>query len=604
MITRDRCGGNKIVWKMHTKILLVCILCTMVALILQTLLFRSTSSKLIYEQSKEESFNSLQNMQDDIYSFIKKIETNAIGVYSDKEFISALKHETDVEALRTDYYREAYTLATENFETQDDVLALYLYNADDEIISTYRRATTPKHNYPEDIYADGEADNAKVVKDYVDSNQTVMLISSYYNTARETDILRFVLKIYSNSNTEQKIGYLVCDVDTKVLQYMMKKYFVSDDMFLWLQPMGDRPVFSMGELSGRAQESYQSLADSVAAGSTEDTLEYSGGNQIIFQVDQSRYNLVAFSVMPQALLRASQKTLTRNLLMIAIVMLVIALVFSTIVSRTITWPLERLTDVTKRIKNGETDLRIEPMKLDEIGELGLSFNEMLDQIQELVSRQYETKLLLNKAEYNALQAQINPHFLYNTLDTMSSIAQIKNCEEVSALSQSLSNIFRYSLDMRNPLSTVSKEIVHLKNYIYVMDVRMGSSITYTYSIDEQVLNDSIPRLSIQPIVENAINHGLKNARGERRIDIVAYRQQEQLMITVMDNGVGIPADKLGTLLNEADQDEKQSTSIGLYNINERLKMLYGEAYGLRITSKEGEGTTVTLCIPDKPVWEA
>ncbi len=107
---------------------------------------------------------------------------------------------------------------------------------------------------------------------------------------------------------------------------------------------------------------------------------------------------------------------------------------------------------------------------------------MLDEMDKLLRREYETKLLLNRAEYKALQAQINPHFLYNTLDTMSSIAEIQNCRQVSSLSQSLSNIFRYSLNMKNPLSTVAKEIVHLKNYIYVMNVRMMDNVEYLLTL--------------------------------------------------------------------------------------------------------------------------
>lgn len=592
--------------RMHTKILWVCMFCTFTALILQTLLFRYTSSEIIYDWSKEESFNSLENMQDDVYSFVKEIESGLISVYNEREFILDLQHETGIEELREDYYREAYHIATEGFDTQSEVVAMYLYNMDHEIISTYRRATTPKHNYPEDIYEQGVDVNAEKVREYVESDEATMLISSYYNIYREKDILRFVLKIYGNNGREQKIGYIVCDIDTKVLQYMMKKYIISDDMFLWLQPQGDRPVFSIGSDSEDVQESYMRLSNQIWNGTEGEPESDLRENQILFQVKQDKYNLVACSLLPQVILEENQKQLTRNLLLISAIMFILTTVLSSVVSGTLTKPLEALTDMTKRIKGGETDLRIADVRKDEIGELGQSFNEMLDQIQELVSKQYETKLLLNKAKYNALQAQINPHFLYNTLDTMSSIAQIKGCQEVSALSQSLSNVFRYSLDMKNPLSTVEKEIIHLKNYIYVVNVRMNDAVKYEFDIAEDALEDSIPRITLQPIVENAVNHGLRNSHREKRVKIEAYHEDKNLIIKVWDNGVGMAEEVCRDLLADKSYEaveQEKSTSIGLRNINARMKMLYGEEYGLGIESCQDEGTCVTLTIPGISIEE-
>ena len=302
--------------------------------------------------------------------------------------------------------------------------------------------------------------------------------------------------------------------------------------------------------------------------------------------------------MPQALLAANQRTLTASLFTIAAVMLVITLVFTFLWSKSLTRPLEELTEMTDRIKKGETDLRVAVKKHDEIGALGQSFNEMLDQIEALLVREYETKLLLNRAEYNALQAQINPHFLYNTLDTMSSIAQVRHCDEVSHLCQSLSNIFRYSLDMKNPFSTVAKEIVHLKNYIYVMDVRMRDHVVYEFDIDDEVLKDTVPRICVQPLVENALNHGLRNVRGEKQVVIRAKVQEENLVIAVEDNGVGLEnAEELNQKMMENNLDlVERGNSIGLININARVKMLYGDAYGIRVESAPGTGTRVYLTV--------
>lgn len=581
---------------MRTKVLLFCLGSTLIALLLQTLLFENTSARLIYNQAKEESFHSLQNMQNDIYSYVKDMESGLIKVYNEKEFVKSLRSGETAQELRETYYRLAYSLGTANFTSQDGVVALYLYTADHEIISTYRRAVTPKHHYETDIYEEEEQQNAGIVRAYAESDDATMLISSYYNPYRETDLMRFVLKIYNNSNLQDKLGYLVCDTDTKVVRGMMEKYSVSQEMFMWLQPTGDRPIVSVGSLEGQDLKDYEEAAQQIGKGAGE-TLTAS--KRVLFQVPQERYNLNAYSLMPQSLLAQNQKTLTRNLLLIACIMIAAATLLNMFVSKSLTKPLVRLTETMKRIRKGETQLRAQVTNQDEIGELAQNFNEMLDEMEVLLRREYEAKLMVNRAEYRALQAQINPHFLYNTLDTMSSIAQIQNCPQVSGLSQSLSNIFRYSLDMKHPCSTVAQEIVHLKNYIYVMDMRMMDHVDYQFSIDDQALSATLPRITIQPLVENALNHGLRNKRGEKRIRVKAQIRDGDLEITVEDNGVGISGEKIRQILGEepAKGEGEGGTSIGLANIRGRIRLLYGERAVMEVLSREGEGTRISLRIP-------
>ena len=327
-------------------------------------------------------------------------------------------------------------------------------------------------------------------------------------------------------------------------------------------------------------------------------------NKVLFQVSQQKYNMDAYSIMPQEILRQNQALLTRNLIFTAAAMIVLITIAISYITKSLTRPLEQLTETITRIRSGNTELRAAYREEDEIGRLGKEFNEMLDEIQRLIGKEYESQLLLNRAEYKALQAQINPHFLYNTLDTMSSISSIQNCEIVSSLCQSLSGIFRYSLDMKHPYSTVAKEINHLKNYIFVMNVRMREEVRYRFDIADDVLQDSIPRISLQPLVENALNHGLKNKHGEKCVSVTAEEKEGLLLLSVTDNGVGTDSAKLNQKLQENDKDVIESgNSIGIYNINARLKMLYGEDYGLSVESAYGEGTCVRLRIPRMKVEE-
>lgn len=583
--------------KLRTKIFIMVLGCVLTALIIQTCLFQNLSSKLIYEQAKEESEQSMQSMQNEIYGLIKGIENNLIEIYMDDELLQSLRKKETIKELQSKFYRKAYDIATDEFETWDDVVSFYLYTMDHQVISTYRRAVTPKHNYASDIYSDPEYTNAEIVKKYVESDNPVMLVSSYYNEYRKKNILRFVMKLYNESNLQDKIGYVVCDVDTKNLEKIMDKYRIDRTAFMWLQPTGDRPIDTLGDLDAEQTKEYNALEKSIACGKKAEN--ETNSKQEFFRIDQQHYNLTAYSMMPQKVLRQNQRNLTINLLAIALLMICVSMIITGFISSGLTRPLELLMNTIQKIGNGNVQLRAKIVKKDEIGELAQKFNEMLDQMEELKQKEYQAKQLLNRAEYKALQAQVNPHFLYNTLDTMASIAEIRNCPEVSHMSQSLALIFRYSLNMKNPFSTVEHEIAHLKNYTYVMDMRMHDNIQYTFDVDETTLKSKLPRLSLQPIVENAINHGLRNKRGKKKIGIQIKRKQMDLVICIEDNGIGMDTSAINESLskNELDFVEK-GNSIGLHNINARLKMLYGNTYGMYLESTLGEGTKVFMILPD------
>lgn len=584
--------------KLRTKIFIMVLGCVLAALIIQTCLFQNLSSKLIYEQAKEESEQSMQSMQNEIYGLIKGIENNLIEIYMDDELLQSLRKKETIKELQSKFYRKAYDIATDEFETGDDVVSFYLYTMDHQVISTYRRAVTPKHNYASDIYSDPECTNAEIVKKYVELDNPVMLVSSYYNEYRNKNILRFVMKLYNESNLQDKIGYVVCDVDTKNLEKIMDKYRIDRTAFMWLQPTGDRPIDTLGDLDAEQTKEYNALEKSIACGKKAEN--ETNSKQEFFRIDQQHYNLTAYSMMPQKVLRQNQRNLTINLLAIALLMICVSMIITGFISSGLTRPLELLMNTIQKIGNGNVQLRAKIVKEDEIGELAQQFNEMLDQMEELKQKEYQTKQLLNRAEYKALQAQVNPHFLYNTLDTMASIAEIRNCPEVSHMSQSLALIFRYSLNMKDPFSTVENEIAHLKNYIYVMDMRMHDNIQYTFDVDEMTLKSKLPRLSLQPIVENAINHGLRNKRGKKKIGIQIKREQMDLVICIEDNGIGLETSAINESLrkNELDFVEK-GNSIGLHNINARLKMLYGNQYGMHLESMLGEGTKVFMILPDR-----
>ncbi|HUI69928.1 MAG TPA: sensor histidine kinase, partial [Spirochaetia bacterium] len=421
------------------------------------------------------------------------------------------------------------------------------------------------------------------------------LVSSTFNESRQKDLIRFVLKIYSG-DLSRTVGYIVCDVDGAGFIRIMEKYLSSDRQIVWLQPSGDRPALRVGKPLSQQTSAYDVATRKMLSGSWSASDSRVYGKDVLLDVPQEKYNLAAFSLTPQYLLEENQRILTRNMLLAALIVIAVAVISAILITRSLTTPLTHIVQALTRIRNGETELRLTGLKSDEIGVLGETINDMLDRIQQLIAQVYSAKLLLKQAEYKALQAQVDPHFLYNTLDTMGSIAASQQCHTVSTLCQAMSNIFRYCIDMQDPLSTVGNEIVHLKNYMYVMNVRMQNSVVLDINVDRSLLSEKIPRLAVQPVVENALHHGLRNKAGDKHITIEGKRENGVVVLEVSDNGVGMDAIHVNHLLESGGTLER-SSSIGLGNIHARIKLLFGDQYGVQVRSVPGAGSTVALRVP-------
>jgi sensor histidine kinase YesM len=586
---------------MRTKVLLLCVSSTLFALCLQALFFQSSASSLMYEQEREASQRSLQSMQSELYLWIKTYENDLIKIYNRNDLVRDLDAESagtlPRDELRAKYRRVAYDMALSVFDSSQGVNAIYVYDLSDAPVSSYRSASTPLSNYPEDILQDRRAYNADIVSAYVRSDSRVMLVSSYYNDSRKRDVLRFALKIYAN-DVLRKIGYIVCDVDVSSFRRIIEKYVFSARQIVWLQPSGDRPTLRYGEPAGRQAAYFEEATGAIRAGSWSEGSAASIRDSVLFGIPQEKYDLTAYSLTPQYLLESSQRTLARNLLLIILLVVAMAMVGAVIIALSLTGPLTRMSRQLKRIRDGETSLRLTGLGADETGELGRAVNGMLDRIQILIAEEYQAELLKRQAEYKALQAQVNPHFLYNSLDTMSALATARGCPEVGTLCRALSNIFRYSIDMKEDLSTVRNEIVNVKNYMYVMNARMGGGVELDIRIDGDILGEKVPRLSLQPLVENALIHGLKDKRGEKTLAIEGGAKEGGILLSVVDNGVGMDGREIDRALAGGSAEVLGRDSlIGLCNINARVKLLFGEGYGVSVESGRGRGCRVSIFVP-------
>lgn len=314
-------------------------------------------------------------------------------------------------------------------------------------------------------------------------------------------------------------------------------------------------------------------------------------------------------------------SLTRLRTMILEIMGIIFLVGVTailLLSHHLTDSLRRLEKRMSCVQRGDFDTRFFYPYKDEVGSLARSFNYMIGEIQSLVKKQEETIEELKKerdyaaevqkqkrkAELNALQTQINPHFLYNTLNAITWQAADQGAEEISILSNSLGRFFRLSLSKGAEIITIRAELEHVSSYLDIQSIRYHSRIHYEITVDERWQELKIIKLILQPLVENSIYHGIKEKPGAGIIRISAkLMNAETLMLIVWDDGAGIPAEKLAVInegLRAGGMDRTEG--YGIYNVNERIRLFYGSGYGLRYESEEGAWTRAVITVPAAD-WE-
>jgi len=292
---------------------------------------------------------------------------------------------------------------------------------------------------------------------------------------------------------------------------------------------------------------------------------------------------------------------------ISIILIFSAVAFSVVaawsLSKSIYTPIKKLHDVTTTITKNDLLALMTSDNVDEITELGMSFNIMIGKIKELLDSKIKEQEELKKAELRALQAQINPHFLYNTLDTIIWMAESKKTDQVVKIVSALSNFFRISLSKGMDWITIGEEVERIRSYLTIQRMRYRDILDFKIEVDEDVAENTILKLILQPLVENALYHGIKNKRRKGTINVRARRKgEDEVLLEVEDDGIGFTPEKLARLRAELDDDSgdiKLESGFGIGNVNKRIRLYYGKPYGLSIQSEYTTGTCVTLVIPAK-----
>ena len=304
-------------------------------------------------------------------------------------------------------------------------------------------------------------------------------------------------------------------------------------------------------------------------------------------------NITRYSELTQGVREAS-----RFVALAIILLIVLFLIFSVLFFREIIMPINNLSRKMKNVEKGNFDEAIEIKRNDELYHLGESFNKMVRQIKVLIMQRDLKERQRHQAEIEALQSQINPHFLSNTLNSIRLMAMIAKIDSIKNMTDALIKLLQASFGKKGKLITVNEEIENLNSYLYIMKARYGDKFDAIIDVNEEIQENYVLRLILQPIVENSILHGVNELEDKGEIRIRGYKQKHNIVFEVFDNGVGMSPEKLERLLTDDDSNDSGFSRIGVKNVDQRIKLNYGDEFGLKVESTLGEYTKITIKLPD------
>ena len=321
----------------------------------------------------------------------------------------------------------------------------------------------------------------------------------------------------------------------------------------------------------------------------EDTVIYA-----VTSVEDSSWRVVGVSFVDELVNRSVREMIGISAGLAGLV-LAAALLTSWILSRMLSRPLRGLASAMERFERDADHFSYRPVRgTREVRELSQSFGHMVLRIQQLMSTVRQEEINLRKTELKALQAQINPHFLYNTLDSIAWMCERGRNADAVNMVHALARLFRISISRGHELIPIAKEIEHAESYLQIQKYRYKNQFTYEFDVDPGCLDYYCNKITLQPIIENSINHGLDLLVEEGRIQVEVLQDGEDILFRVRDNGVGMSQEQVDAIL---EQDPEDRTGIGIRNVNDRLRIYFGAPYGLRITSELDVGTCVEIRMP-------
>ncbi|KAB1435839.1 cache domain-containing sensor histidine kinase [Candidatus Galacturonibacter soehngenii] len=561
-----------------------------VALIVFLIISIRYTQENIMENSKYYTMQLIEQVNGDIDSYMDYMENISRLISKNKDVIDYLYDETatkeELDQIKTRVISQFQTIS----DARDDI-----YNI--AVLSDNGRNVINDGKDQLNPYAD-----IKQSEWYVkarQSNGIAVLSSSHVQNAIKDDY-KWVVTLscgIQNPNTGTIEGVLFVDLNYSAINNLCEGISMGSKGYVFIIDSQGRIVYHPRQTllySGLKSEKVEEALNGKQTNFT--TVE--GENSKLYTVytsEKTGWTVVGVAYLSELMTGREETQLAY--LITALFLIIISGIIAIILSSEISKPLKELANSMKAVQEGHFEhAEIEILEQNEIGMLSNSFNIMTQKIKELMEQIVREQRAKRKSELKALQSQINPHFLYNTLDSIIWMSESGKNQEVVLMTSSLAKLLRQSISNEDEIVSIYSEIGYTKSYLTIQKMRYKNKLEFEIDIKEDILNESIVKLVLQPLVENAIYHGIKYKEdGKGFIRIMGERVENDIVICIEDNGKGMDKEALNHIFDK--KENKKSGGVGVNNVNNRLKLYYGSRYGLRFRSQVDVGTMVEVRIP-------
>ncbi|MDC7234707.1 MAG: histidine kinase [Spirochaetales bacterium] len=524
-----------------------------------------------------------EKMSADSLSYLLEITDRELNqLTSTLTFIA--NNKTVSERITTDYGEgESYRKLTDDRAVTDIFHAMSTFEIIDSISTMYIRGINDEEYWPtsgsdfmqRDQILLGIDMNA-LTKTHLEYHGIIDNRNPYTNF---NQVLRFTKTLLGDY--ARKVGVVYFELGVEYFRDLYENQNLGIDTRLYLVDGNNKIIYN--------EEPYM-------VGRSLDSVDIHG---VVVEKTLDNYGWRMISESPESQIYAESSMLINISIIMALVSILASMLLISLVTGRIVQPIKRLTAAMTEVSHGNMDARVYHISNDEIGEMTDNFNLMARQLTDNINREREYTKALRDAEYQALQSQINPHFMYNSLNALKWLAGIQGADNITEMVDSLWTLLRKASSRKGEDVTLRHEIEIIQAYCAIQQVRYKGKFEVIYNLEEAHKDLFIPKYILQPFVENAIFHGIEPKKGPGQIVIQSDTDGKDLVLSVSDNGVGIPDEKKGTILTEARGVHSKGglNNIGVRNINKRLILLFGEEYGILMQSEAGKGTVMTIRIP-------
>jgi two-component system sensor histidine kinase YesM len=561
------------------------------------------SSDVILANASETSLGLVKMSNRSIEAKLLLVEQSAISMHLDEELFTFFNNKSLED--RNDADRKITRILNKYFPYTEDIFSVNLVTQD------YTFGETPSFWIPKKDYA--LSNIYKIGQQSVSNTSwipTYNLLEQFYSSSPTvTDKDQYVFTATRRMNfaavRNNLLRQMGADVERPILilnfqETMVKKAFeeslsIEDSFYQMYTPTG-AIVSSSGALKEPAVVSQDWLRYAAAKKSGTEYIRINGRKMVVCFDTIPVTGWLSAVFIPYDNLKKTVPNMVPYTVYSAIFIILFSVVLASVISGRITLPLKRLLRAIQRIGEGNFDSKIEPSGTMELNVIIHKFNQMNDKIHTLIEENYVTNLKEMEAELKALNFQFNPHFLYNTLNIINYLAIENKQKLISNMLVELSEMLEYTA--KNPGKVSFKEdFGYLQSYVFIMSQRFEGKFTVSYALDPRLFDYSVPKFFLQPFIENILIHAFDDIETGGVIELSGRIEEQTRVFTIVDNGKGMELDTIHRVLELDNEPEDKFQSIGINNVNQRIKLLYGHDYGMQIESRLNEGTTVIIRLP-------